>query len=313
MNINYKEISIKEYHKILGMVSRSRESSIHIFGDSGIGKTEISRQYFKNNNIEFLDIQLSAMNKDSIKKMIENFFKGKRKNSKYGLILNELNHLSREMMATLYELIDNKKMDEFILPEKTMIIATSNHINDSEVNKKLLGPLSNRFITFNLTQSLEDFLEYANARNYHKSIISFIKLNPHCISQGIQHHYNDINYPSPRNWKRINEIIQSMDRNDSNEFNAKIVYSLLGKIIGSMYFDILENREIKYISLKNLNSFFDEKLNIKDSELFDFEDVLFQDQEKVRELVEQIEFIEKPIPKKTLGMKLDTFIGKFSK
>jgi len=256
------------------------------------GKTSVSRKFFQENNVPFLDLQVSLISKKELKETLYNFFKNIEENKFYGLILNELNHLKEDMMAAIFELIDSKKLDEIQLPTNVIIIATSNHIQDNAINKKLLAPLSNRFTTFHLYQSINDFEEYAKENSYHKSIISFLKLNPEYIMSKKHYYYNDVNFPSPRNWNKINSLILNLNEipEEKHDFIKKLFFSILGNIVGNIYFEFLENRKISYEIAKNNNLYFDETKNIKEYELYDFKDVILPSSKKLEDmkLVEEI-------------------------
>lgn len=292
--IRFKDITVLELKKILNLTiqTNSFNHSFHLFGDSGIGKTSVSRKFFQENNVPFLDLQVSLISKKELKETLYNFFKNIEENKFYGLILNELNHLKEDMMAAIFELIDSKKLDEIQLPTNVIIIATSNHIQDNAINKKLLAPLSNRFTTFHLYQSINDFEEYAKENSYHKSIISFLKLNPEYIMSKKHYYYNDVNFPSPRNWYKINSLISNLNEipEEEHDFIKKLFFSILGNIVGNIYFEFLENRKISYEIAKNNDLYFDETKNIKEYELYDFKDVILPSSKKLEDmkLVEEI-------------------------
>ena len=117
---------------------------VFIWGAPGIGKSSIVKQIAKEQELNFLDLRLSLLDPTDLKGIP--FFNAETKEgvwakpsflpsiegSKGILFLDEINTAPPAVQASAYQLILDRKVGEYELPEGWSIVAAGNRENDRE-------------------------------------------------------------------------------------------------------------------------------------------------------------------------------------
>ena len=134
-------------HSILGL------------GAPGIGKSELIQQIGKKFGYTVIDLRLAQMSEVEISGLIfpnEDKTKTiwlspdilpdeKRDGDKTILLLDEITSCSKKVQVAAYQLILDRRIGQYKLPEGTFVIALGNREDDDGVYIHLAGPLADRF------------------------------------------------------------------------------------------------------------------------------------------------------------------------
>jgi len=203
----------------------NRKVPTFLWGPPGIGKSSIVKQIASEADVEYIDLRLSLLDPTDLRGIP--FFDSKNdkaiwapasflpedKDSKGILFLDELNTAAPMVQASAYQLILDRKVGEYSLPEGWAIVAAGNRESDRGVVFRMAAPLANRFVHLDMEVNLNDWQEWAKKSDIDESIIAFSSYRPDSLfSFSAQ---NDSKaFATPRTWEYVNEIIKSEPEDD---------------------------------------------------------------------------------------------------
>jgi hypothetical protein len=122
------------------------------------------------------------------------------------LFMDELNSAPPSVQAAAYQLILNKKIGQYNLPDNVRIVAAGNRETDRGVTYRMPAPLANRFRHINMEVNFEDWQQWAINHNVHPDVIGYLSyskqdlfdFNPKTSSQA---------FATPRSWNYISEML----------------------------------------------------------------------------------------------------------
>ncbi len=196
------------------------ESQIPTFlwGAPGIGKSSIIKQIAKEKNLECIDLRLSLLDPTDLKGIP--FYERDTHTALWAppsflpregrgiLFLDELNAAAPAVQASAYQLILDRKVGEYTLPEGWSIVAAGNREGDRGVVYRLPSPLANRFVHIEMEVSVEDWREWAVKSRIDPRLIAYIGFKNSALF-GFDPLKNLRSFATPRSWEAVHKILQS--------------------------------------------------------------------------------------------------------
>jgi hypothetical protein len=212
-----------------------RKVPVFLWGPPGIGKSSIVAQIAKEEGIAYIDLRLSLLDPTDLRGIP--FFNTNEESAVWAppsflpdgsqekgiLFLDELNTAAPMVQASAYQLILDRKIGEYTLPEGWAIVAAGNRESDRGVVFRMAAPLANRFVHLEMEASVEDWRTWAVSAGIDASIIAFISHRPDALFTFSQN--DSRSFATPRTWEYVNEIIAS-------EPEADLILPLIGGAIG---------------------------------------------------------------------------------
>jgi len=122
------------------------------------------------------------------------------------LFLDELNAAPAMVQASCYQLVLDRKLGEYTLPEGWAIIAAGNRDSDRAVTTRMPTPLRNRFVHLEFEVDLQEWCEWAIQAGIRPEVIAFLRFRPELLSVFDR----DANsFPSPRSWEFVSRILET--------------------------------------------------------------------------------------------------------
>jgi hypothetical protein len=202
---------------------------IFLWGPPGIGKSDIVHQIGASLDALVIDIRLSLWEPTDIKG-IPYFDSNVSKmvwappvelpdaimaaeNKRIVLFLDEMNSAAPAVQAAAYQLILNRKVGTYKLPDNVMIVAAGNREADKGVTYRMPAPLANRFVHLEMEHNFNDWFQWAVDNRIHKDVVGFLQFskkdlydfNPKSSSRS---------FATPRSWSFVSELL-SDDLDDS--------------------------------------------------------------------------------------------------
>ncbi len=207
---------------IINVVERLIEKKLPVFiwGAPGIGKSSIVKKIAKDKELEFLDLRLSLLDPTDLKGIpffnaqtkegvwAKPSFLPSNKGSKGILFLDEINTAPPAVQASAYQLILDRKVGEYILPEGWSIVAAGNRENDRGVVYKMPPPLANRFVHFEMDVDFEDWKTWAYSEKIESSIIAYLAYDKSMLFT-FDAMSNEKSFATPRSWEYVDRIVKS--------------------------------------------------------------------------------------------------------
>lgn len=127
------------------------------------------------------------------------------------LFLDELVSAAPSTQAAAYQLVLNRRIGEYVLPENVVIVGAGNRMSDRGVVYKMPSPLANRFIHLELKVDVDEWIEWALNRGLHKDVVGYIShqkqdlftFDPKSSSHA---------FATPRTWEFVSQILAQEDQ-----------------------------------------------------------------------------------------------------
>lgn len=190
-----------------------------IWGDPGIGKSDILRSVAASLKIELVDARLSIYDPTDLKGFPVVKGTGKTQamhfvppailptKGKGILFLDELPAAPPAVQAAAYQLILDKKLGEYELPPGWTIVAAGNHARNGGVHYSLAPALANRFIHIEMECSQEDWDAWAAQNDISDITRAFIRFRPALI-HNMEARKTGMAFPTPRSWAFADDIVK---------------------------------------------------------------------------------------------------------
>lgn len=161
-------------------------------------------------------------------------------NSKAILFLDEINLAPPSTQAALYQLILNRRIGEYQLPDGVDIIAAGNRTEDRGNIHEMSKPLDNRFGHVVATVNTEEWLTWAYMNKVHPSVISFVKSNPQYLN-AFDPDSPSHAFATPRSWATLSKLIyaieslKSMSNSDTLDLVRKAAATSVGVVLAEQF------------------------------------------------------------------------------
>lgn len=205
---------------------------VFIWGGPGIGKSAIVRHLAADSALPLQDVRAILLDPVDLRGLP---FLGQDGRSKWAtpeflpqggsgiLFLDELNAAPAMVQAGCYQLVLDRKLGEYTLPEGWAIIAAGNRDSDRAVTTRMPTPLRNRFVHLEFEVDLQDWSEWAIEAGIRPEVIAFLRFRQELLSAFDR----DANaFPSPRSWEFVSRILDATpDQSVEHELFAGAVGS----------------------------------------------------------------------------------------
>lgn len=242
-------------------------------GKGGIGKTESIEKLAKELEIGYIDIRLLLYSEVDLKgipypnadhtKTIwlqNNVLPNVERDGEFGLlVLDEITSASRSVRTAVYQLLNERRLGDYVLPDGWLVVALGNGESDGGDYNGMEANFANRCSMFKVVSNLDDWKKWAYSSGIHPLVLGFISWSPSDL-----HTFNDDDdntnmlFASPRSWKAVSDILNANGFNNDDELTNLRIASNIGTLVGHKFLafckyketaiepsDILAGRELK--------------------------------------------------------------------
>jgi hypothetical protein len=124
------------------------------------------------------------------------------------LFLDELNSAAPAVQASAYQLILDRKVGEYTLPDGWAIVAAGNREGDRGVVYRLPSPLANRFVHIEMEVNATDWRDWALGRGIDERVVAYIGFKNSALF-GFDPLKNERSFATPRSWEAVHTILNS--------------------------------------------------------------------------------------------------------
>lgn len=178
------------------------------------------------------------------------------------LFIDELNRAEYSVLQELMQLVNDRQINHFKLPESTMLICAGNPDDSGNYQVNILNDaLKDRFIWFNMESDINAWLGWASRSDVHPNVIEFIA--DHNEFLHIQNDRDEIK-PTPRSWHKFSDILkqyleennyestESLAADNHYDFISNIGIGIVGVEASSALISFLTNSRNPIISFDEL-------------------------------------------------------------
>ena len=194
-----------------GMVSHQLGVSAMVWGAPGIGKSSIVAQVAQEAGIGCIDLRLSQLAPTDLRGLpvakdgLSHWYPPEflPRDGKGVLFLDEINMAPPTLQGVAQQLILDRRVGSYVVPEGWFIWAAGNRKEDRAAVFDMPAPLANRFIHLEVDVDFDSFKAYALANGFHEQILAFLSYRPQLL------HKLDPKqpaWPSPRSWELASRL-----------------------------------------------------------------------------------------------------------
>jgi len=200
-----------------------KQRPIFIWGPPGIGKSDIVHQIGEYMDAHVIDVRLSLWEPTDIKGIPyyaanDNTMKWAppvelpskefaKKHKAIILFLDEMNSAAPAVQAAAYQLILNRKVGTYTLPDNVYIVAAGNREADKGVTYRMPAPLANRFVHLELAVDFDDWFQWAVDHNIHKDVVGYLTFSKKDLYD-FDPKSPSRSFATPRSWSFVSELLE---------------------------------------------------------------------------------------------------------
>jgi len=227
------------------------KTPVLILGAPGIGKSAIvayvaARVRETNPDFGLVDVRtalyqpvdikgLPTVEGDSARWTKPDFFRSIKPGSSGILFLDEITAARPEVQAALYELVYDRRIGEYALPDGWAIVAAGNRTSDRAVAYTLSTALASRFVQVDLDVDVDEWIEWALGAGIDERVIGFLKLRP-----ALLHNFDPQTkaraFACPRTWEYVS---RSLAAGLEPEIEFDYVAGLIGEGAATEFIGVL--------------------------------------------------------------------------
>jgi len=188
--------------------------SAMITGAPGIGKSDIIREVGRETGREVREFRASMMDPiDS--RGLPSIEGGKTtwnipdtfpRDGEGIIFLDEINTASKMMQASLYQLVLDGKLGDYVVPPGWIVIAAGNRKVDRAIVNDAGTALATRFVHLELGVDLDDFTAYAAREDSDiaTEVLAFTRFRPELLHKWSA---DEKTHPTPRTWAFVSRLL----------------------------------------------------------------------------------------------------------
>lgn len=173
-------------------------TSVFLWGSPGIGKSSIVRAVAEETGRKVFDIRLSQRDSVDLRGIPQAFTTeagtpltrwlapSDLPRAEHGptiLFLDEINQAPQSVQAAAYQLILDRALGDYVVPDDCWIIAAGNRVTDGANANKIGSALKNRFIHIDVEYNNDDWLKWALEADVNPAITAFIRFDPLALNE----------------------------------------------------------------------------------------------------------------------------------
>ena len=205
----------KEFHG----ATKGQHTPVMLWGPPGVGKSQIVAQVAERNDVPMIDIRLSQMEPsdlrgipfrvdNSVEWAVPAMLPNQQRHGSQGILfLDEITSAAPSVSAAAYQLILDRRLGQYEIPNGWAILAAGNRQGDRGVTYTMPAPLANRFSHYEVDVNLDDWVAWAYANDIDDRIIAFLRFRPDLLFE-FDAAQNPMAFPSPRSWEYAHRALQ---------------------------------------------------------------------------------------------------------
>lgn len=220
-------------------------------GPAGVGKSSVVQQWCKVNKLPFIDLRAAYLENcdiigfpsiqvvDGRQITVHNLPEFWPNEGEGVLLLEEPNRGTTAVMNTFMQLLTDRRIHKYSLPEGWIIVGCINPENEHYDVNTMDTALKNRFQIFEVDYDKKTFIDYMKTQTWDKSVQLFVESNTWSFIRPEELTSTPGNkYISPRTLEQLNNAINAGIK---EEDELDIFESVLGKSYGKTFYAFKHN------------------------------------------------------------------------
>lgn len=260
-----EELLTQRYQKLRKL------QSFFIHGSPGIGKSDMMRELAEelgeklNLNFGFRDVRLTTLDPVDLRGLpsidrdnhVANWLPAGflPQEGEYDggiLLMDEINVVPASIQSSAYQLVLDKAVGEYILPDGWVVICAGNKQSDRAITHRLPTALANRFTHIELVVHNNTWIEWAQdtENDIDPFVLNFIrsgmgdrtrKKDKRAALFSFDPKSNDLAFATPRSWEFVSNL-QYLRDTDLGKY-ISLVKGTVGERMGNLFYSFLMHRD----------------------------------------------------------------------
>ena len=130
------------------------------------------------------------------------------------LFLDEMNSAAPAVQAAAYQLILNRRVGKYVLPDNVVMIAAGNRESDKGVTYRMPTPLANRFIHIEMRADFTAWADWAVYVGIHKDVVGYLSFAKQDLYD-FDAKSASRSFATPRSWTFVSELLEDDDLDET--------------------------------------------------------------------------------------------------
>ena len=130
------------------------------------------------------------------------------------LFLDELNSAAPSVQSAAYQLILNRRIGKYKLPDNVVMVAAGNRESDKGVTYRMPTPLANRFIHQEMKVDFPSWLEWAVNNRVHKDVVGYLSFAKQDLYDFDAKSASRA-FATPRSWTFVSQLLDDASDDDT--------------------------------------------------------------------------------------------------
>jgi len=134
------------------------------------------------------------------------------------LFLDELNSAPASVQSAAYQLILNRRVGKYVLPDNVVMVAAGNRESDKGVTYRMPTPLANRFIHQEMKVDFASYQEWAVMNKIHKDVVGYLSFAKQDLYD-FDAKSSSRAFATPRSWTFVSQLLNDESTDDETLTN----------------------------------------------------------------------------------------------
>lgn len=207
---------------------------VFLHGSPGVGKSDVVRRVARELGIELIDLRLSQLDPVDLRGVpsvangvtswnVPSFLPTEGKGI---LFLDEFNSAAQATQAAAYQLVLDRRLGDYIVPEGWALVAAGNRASDRAIVNTMSTALKNRFTHIDYDVNNDDWCSWALESDVHVAVLGFIRFRPNLLNQfdmqgNTEKEKNRVKalkdaqaFATPRSWEFVSRLMKTNPSKD---------------------------------------------------------------------------------------------------
>ena len=204
--------------EVLACIGANRP--VMIWGPPGIGKSEIIDEIGKDLKRNVIDLRLLLLEPTDLRGIP--YFNSKENKMDWAppvdlpddpkatdiLFLDEINAAPQSVQAAAYQLVLNRRIGTYKLPDGVSIVAAGNRESDRGVTYRMPSPLANRMLHIEMAVNFEDWQDWATKHEIHPDVVGYLTFAKNDLYD-FDPRSSSRAFATPRSWTFVSNMLES--------------------------------------------------------------------------------------------------------
>jgi hypothetical protein len=207
-----------------------KKRPMFLWGPPGIGKSEVVADITEEMGGYMIDLRLGQMDPTDIRGIpFYNKDAGKMDwappidlpdeatASQYPVVvlfMDEMNSAAPAVQAAAYQLVLNRRIGKYRLPDNVVMIAAGNRESDKGVTYRMPTPLANRFVHVEMKPDFAVWQDWAVRNQIHKDVVGYLSFAKQDLYD-FDSKSSSRAFATPRSWVFVSELLEDEDLDET--------------------------------------------------------------------------------------------------